>query len=154
MRISRTDRDDYMRLADVFGISVTDVSSIVVSYFDTVLGEARSLPFANPRKVFSKDMFDRYGSVHQIPSVGRLGPSYTRYRRWKANESANVGMVNRTYYSERLRKEDIENIADTILSGTIPDIAAIKKGRKGKYNKVWHVGSGGRKLAWQAIKKH
>lgn len=153
MKAGRIDKADFEAIASEMGLAPDEVCNAVLSFFDAMVSEARSLPFNNPRRVYSKDVFDTYGSVYQIPSIGRLGPSFTRYKAWRANEAGNERIVGRQTFNEKLRREDIEDMARSALEGIAPDVAGMKRRRRGKYNKVWHVSSEGRRLAWQVQKK-
>lgn len=153
MRTGKRDRDDFAVLADMFGLTPEEVSKAVMSFFDSIVSEARSLPFKNDTVVYSRSLFEQLGSVHQIPFIGRIGPSYTRYKRWKANDMDTSRMTGRKRLIGEMKSEDVERIASDIISGKEPDLSRTGKSIHKDYKKVWYADEDGRRLAWQAIKK-
>lgn len=149
---SKTDEAEFRRIASELGIDSEDVASIVNSFFAVILGEARELPFDNHRKIFTKDKFSEYAVVRNIPYIGRLGPAYSRYLKWRGNESRDLSQVPRSSYRSRLSQNEVENMAAEILSGGTP--SPIKKKRNSEfYERVWLVGQDGKKSARQVIPK-
>ena len=149
---NKTDEAEFRRIASELGLEVEDVSSIVNSFFAVMLGEARSLPFNNHRKIFTKDKFSEYAVVRNIPYIGRLGPAYSRYLKWRGNESRDLSQVPRSSYRSRLSQNEVENMAAEILSGGTP--SPIRKKRNSElYERVWLVGQDGKKSARQVIPK-
>lgn len=149
---NRTDEAEFRRIASELGIDSEDVASIVNSFFAVILGEARELPFDNHRKIFTKDKFSEYAVVRNIPYIGRLGPAYSRYLKWRGNESRDLSQVPRSSYRSRLSQNEVENMAAEILSGGTP--SPIKKKRTSEfYDRVWLVGQDGKKSARQVIPK-
>lgn len=149
---NKTDEAEFRRIAGELGLDPEDVASIVNSFFAVVLGEARSLPFNNHRKIFTRDKFSEYAVVRNIPYIGRLGPAYSRYLKWRGNESRDLSQVPRSSYRSRLSQNEVENMAAEILSGGTP--SPIKKKRNSElYERVWLVGQDGKKSARQVIPK-
>ena len=149
---NKTDEAEFRRIAGELGLDSEDVASIVNSFFAVVLGEARSLPFNNHRKIFTRDKFSEYAVVRNIPYIGRLGPAYSRYLKWRGNESRDLSQVPRSSYRSRLSQNEVENMAAEILSGGAP--SPIKKKRNSElYERVWLVGQDGKKSARQVIPK-
>lgn len=148
---SRLDDNRYRDIAEKNGISESAVKSIVTSFFDAIYSEARNLQFNSHRKIYSKAKFDEYVHVQNIPFIGRIGPSYTRYLQWRVNESKDVEQRSKDDYSLRLTPEDIEEAAKMILAGEKPDIK--KRKPTDMYNKVWLVGVDGKRQARQVIPK-
>lgn len=149
---NRTDEAEFRRIASELGLEAEDVSSIVNSFFAVIVCEARSLPFNNHRKIFTKDKFSEYAVVRNIPYIGRLGPAYSRYLKWRGNESRDLSQVPRSFYRSRLSQNEVENMAAEILSGGAP--SSIRKKRNSElYERVWLVGQDGKKSARQVIPK-
>ena len=149
---NRRDEQEYRRIADELGVDVEDVRSAVYSFFYEILGEARKLPFDNHRKIFTKEKFSEYAVVRNIPYIGRLGPVYSRYLKWRANEARDITQVPRSSYQSRLLQSEIENMAAEILSGRTP--SPVKKAKYSElYERVWLVGQDGKKSARQVIPK-
>jgi len=140
----------YRRIADDNGLSLLDVSKAVVSFFDNIAIESRSLPFDNPRKIFSVHAFKEYERVYCIPYLGRLGTSHSRYLKWRANESKNENMVPRSSFKNGLDSEDIERLAMEALSGN--KVSAPVK-RSQPFKRVWMINETGKKQARQVIPK-
>ena len=149
------DRKEYVRYRDLssrFGLAEEEVKRIVASFFSIVFTDARSLPFDNPKRIFSKEKFDEYVKVRHIPSIGRIGPVYSNYLKWRANESQQIDMAPRSLYRRRRTQSDIESIAAALLSGQAPPPMEKKKGNE-MYHRVWLVGQDGKKSARQVIPK-
>lgn len=91
-------------------------------------------------------------TVYNIPSIGRLGPSYTRYLKWRGNEAQQIEQKRRSSYRIGLSQDDIEHIAAEILAGRTPTSVQQKKGNE-LYNRVWMMGKEGKKQARQVIPK-
>ena len=152
MKMSRTDRELYSAIAEELGLSVGEVKRAVVSFFDEIAAEAASLPFNNARKIFSREKFNTFAFVKNLPYIGRIGPSYNRYLKWRANESKGLSQESRSAYRDIVSQDDIENMAGDILSGRTPLPLRKTKGNE-MYNRVWLVGQDGKKLARQVIRK-
>lgn len=58
----------------------------------------------------------------------------------------------RSKYRNRLSSEDIEKMADEILSGKLPTPVKRRKGSE-LYKRVWYIEQGKKKLARQVIQK-
>lgn len=130
-----------------------EVKRAVISFFDCIWGAAKKLPFDTPRRIYSPEKFDEYFRVWNIPSIGRLGPAYSRYLLWRRNESSLVEQRLRSSYRLRLTQDDIEHMAEEILSGNTPSPLQKKKGNE-LYHRVWLVGKDGKKSARQVIPKN
>ena len=147
-----TEEAEFRRIGSELGIDSTDVKRVVNSFFSVILEDVRKLPFDNHRKIYSKEKFDSYCTVRNIPSIGRIGPVYSRYLKWRANESAGYEMRPRSSYRSRMLQGEIEDIAAAILSGKTPSLTKKKKGSE-LYDRIWLVGENGKKSARQVIPK-
>ena len=141
----------FRRLSEKYGLEGSEVKRIVTSFFDIFMTDASSLPFDNPKKIFSRDVFDRRSTVRQIPYIGRLGPAYSNYLKWRANESGQFQMVPRSSYRSGITQNEIENMAVAALSGSAPSFE--KKKKSEMFDRVWLVGQDGKKSARQVIPK-
>lgn len=151
MKASKTELRDFEIVANQLGVSVSDVKNIVNSFFDVLVSESRKLPFDNPQKIFSKEVFDRFAVVRQIPFIGRLGPSYSRYLKWRANEAKEIKMVPKHLARKKFTKDEVETIAEMVLKGE--GYAPPERKRNNNYKRVWLVGQEGKKSARQVIPK-
>ena len=142
----------YRKISSRHDVSEEEVKRILVSFFEVVFADARSLPFDNPRKIFSRDKFEEYVKVRHIPSIGRIGPVYSNYLKWRANVSQQIEMAPRSSYRSRRTQSDIESTAAAILSGESPPPLKKKRGKE-MYERVWLVGQDGKKSARQVIPK-
>ena len=149
---NRKEYERYRELSSRHDVSEEEVKRILASFFDCIFYDARSLPFDNPRRIFSRDKFLEYAKVRQIPFIGRLGPVYSNYLKWRANESQTLEMAPRSSYRRRMTQSDIENTAAAILSGQAPPQLRKRKGKE-MYERVWLVGQDGKKSARQVIPK-
>lgn len=142
----------YRVISDRLGTKQSEVARVVRSFFGAMASEINALPFSDERRIYSHDLFDEYSVVCNIPYIGRLGTSYSRYLVWRRNESKNLNQVNRRAHRAGVSRDEIEHIAEEILSGGSPAIPAKKKNSE-LFNNIWLVGKHGKKLARQAIKK-
>lgn len=154
MARNRTDEALYNTIAEPLsdsGITASEVKRAVLSFFSVISQEADSLPFDDERKIYKKDKFDELVNVHNIPYVGRIGPVYSRYLKWRANEAKEQPSGKRSDYRIGLTRGEIEDIAEEILSGGTPQIKRRKNSEL--FNRVWLVGKDGKKSARQVIPK-
>ncbi len=143
---------DCRTVSDITGIGYGDVVKAVSSFFCAIDAEARRLPFNTDSKIYSKDAFDTRAFVKSIPSIGRIGTSYSRYLKWRRNESRLKVQERGGRARKRLSQDDIENIAGDILSGKAPRPVHKRKPSE-MYKRVWIVSTEGKRLARQIIKK-
>lgn len=148
---NRTDYSRYVEISEKTGVPVSDVRRIVESYFKDIFVYASNLPFDTHRKIFSKDKFDEYVRVDNIPSLGRIGPVYSRYLQWRVNASKEFDYAYRSAQKVKLSKGEIEDIAKEALSGGTPVISKHKN--SDLFERVWLVGKDGKKSARQVIPK-
>ena len=149
---NRTDEAEFRRIASELGLDSEDVRKAVNSFFEMFLKDAAKLPFDNRRKIYTKEKFDEYVNVRNIPYIGRMGPVYSRYLRWRGNEAKEVSQVPRSSYQSRIPQSEIERMAEDILSGKTP-VPIKKKKNSELYHRVWLVGQDGKKSARQVIPK-
>ena len=152
MAKNRADHSRYRELSEKHGLTDSEVERIVSSYFSILLTDARSLPFDNPRRIYSKESFEDRIKVRNIPYLGRLGPVYSRYLKWRANVSEQLVMAPRSSYRRRITQGEIESTAEAILSGSTPPPLRKRKGTE-LFERVWLVGQDGKKSARQVIPK-
>lgn len=149
---NRFEYERYRILSERYGVAEQEVKRIVASFFDAVASEAGRLPFNTPKKIFSKEAFVSYTKVTHLPFIGRIGPVYSRYLKWRANEAQELGMVPRSAYRRRMTQSDIEATAAAILSGQVPPELRKRKGKE-LFERVWLVGQEKKKSARQVIPK-
>lgn len=149
---SRIEKLDFASVAAITGISADEVRKIVSSFFDDIAQQVDKLPYDDVRRIYSKEVFNCHTCYFNIPSIGRIGTSYSRYLQWRANEAKSIEQVHRSHYQSRLTQNDIEHMAEEILSGKTPSPVYKKKGNE-LYNRVWLVKPEGKKLARQVIPK-
>ena len=139
-------------LAERYGLTDTEVKKVVDSFFSVLCHDAKRLPFDNPRRIYSCKGFQGFVTVRQIPFIGRIGPVYSKYLKWRANVSEQLVTAPRSSYRRRILQSDIEATAEAILSGSTPPPLEKKKGSE-LYERVWLVGQDGKKSARQVIPK-
>lgn len=152
MRRSRLEYLDAVSIATTFGVTEQEVLRAVHSYFDSIYNRARDLPLDNPARIYSPSAFSKYQFAYNIPYIGRIGMSYSRYLRWRANSSREVEQESRAKYRTAVTRADIEKMASDILEGRVPEKPEKKRGKE-FYKRVWLVGEDGKRLARQVIKK-
>jgi len=144
---------DCTAVAVLLDLSVTETRRAVQSFFDVILSEARKMPFNDERRIYYQELFNDYVQVWHIPFIGRIGPVYSRYLKWRENESKTLGQVNKEVLKKQKRKEDVEAAAERLFLGE--DMTPLKK-KKGSemYNRIWMVGRNGKRSAHQVIPKN
>ena len=151
--MTRNKIDDklFCEIAERLSIDPSEVKKAVVSFFDVIALDAKKLPFNNVRKIFSNDKFQSYSSASLIPHIGRIGPVYSRYIKWRGNEATTVQFRSKSAYRKGFTQDDIEHIAEELLSGNTPVIN--KKKNSEMFSRVWLVNKNGKKQAHQVIPK-
>lgn len=152
MSRNRRESDDFRKLSAELGVPDNEIKKVLSSFFGVISAYSRTLPFDDHRKIYSRDAFAQYGCVFNIPYIGRIGPVYSRYLKWRRNESSAVSQEPRSRYGKRILQSEIETMAEDILSGRAPSPARKRKPTE-LYNRVWLVGKDGKKLARQVIPK-
>lgn len=157
MARNKSDERDYEKIARELGVSPSDVRSCVLSLFDSIERSFRPMPFSTPRKIFSRKLFAEYIRVWNIPYIGRIGPSYSRYLSWRANEAKGIDMTSRSAYRTVYTQEEVEELAKAALNdwrdGDPPVDLDRKSNRNYPFERVWLVGTDGKKQARQVIPK-
>ncbi len=153
MRNSRVEDADLRTVSEALGVTVDEVRRAVHSFFDDIADRTRRLPFSDTRRIYRREAFDRHVFAVCIPSVGRLGPVYSRYLKWLENEAAMRAQQPRSAFRSRRTVQDIEAMAEDILSGKCVTVSAKKRGNE-LYERVWIVDSDGKRLARQVIPKN
>ena len=151
MARSKIDEAEYRSIASVLGLSAFEIERAVTSFFSAIVVQADALPFDNVKKIFTWEKFEEYCEPVNIPYIGRIGPAYSRYLKWRRNEAKGLPSGKRSDYRVGLSRGEIEDIAEIILSGGTPQI--IKKKNSELFNRVWLVGKDGKKSARQVISK-
>jgi hypothetical protein len=152
MARKRIDEAEYRRIADKYGLDASDVRRAVQCFFDVILRESAGLPFDNPRRIYSKEKFQEYAKTRNLPYLGRIGPVYSRYLKWRANESQTMEMAPRSSFRRGITQSEIESTAAAILSGQTPPPINRRKNSE-LFDRVWLVGQDGKKSARQVIPK-
>lgn len=152
MSLNRIEKNDCRKISSLLRVSEVEVRKAVCSFFDEIRCYSGTLLLDDSRKIYTKDAFDSLSRVWQIPYVGRLGFSYSRYLAWRKNESKHLLQEKRSSYRLRVPRSEIETMAEDILSGRTP--TPLKKRKKSElFHSVWLVGKEGKKLARQVIPK-
>lgn len=143
---------DVLSVAESLGVPACEVRRAVHSFFDDIGCRARRLPFADTGRIHRRTSFDRHRFAVNIPYVGRIGPVYSRYLKWLENEAGVSGQEMRDRCRRRLSRDEIESIADDILSGRTPEMPEKSKGND-IYRRVWIVDADGKRMARQVLPK-
>lgn len=142
----------FSEIAVSHNLPVSEVRRAVYSFFGSLVRDSRRLPFDDPTRIYSREKFEEYVSVMNIPSIGRIGPVYSRYLKWRGNESKNLNQEHRGKYRKGITQDEIEHMAEEVLSGKPPTPVQRKKSYE-LYNRIWMVGKVGKRLASQVIPK-
>lgn len=153
MKLSRPNSDLCKKIAESEGVSLREVRKAVSSYFDSVVSIVRRLPYDSPRKIYSRGAFLSNSPVVNIPYIGRIGPVYSLYLKWRKSESRNYDKVPREHVRKINARPIIEEQAKLALAGEKVNLKLLKERiPRGKYGKVWLIDSDGkRKAAKQLI---
>lgn len=152
MRRSRLSDADAQAVADELGVPVTEVRRAVDSFFGSIVEAADELRLDNECRIYTRAAFRDKEFACNIPSIGRIGPVYSRYLAWRSNESRSQVQEPRSRYRERVTRDEIDNIASEIIAGRSPAPVTEHKGKE-FYKRVWLVDTDKRKLARQVIRK-
>lgn len=152
MNRNKLEEQLFSEISSSHNFQVSEVRRAVYSFFGSLVRDSRRLPFDNPTRIYSREKFEEYVSVMNIPSIGRIGPVYSRYLKWRENESKNFKQEHRGKYRKGLTQDEIEHMAEDILSGKTPQPVQRKKSYE-LYNRIWMVGKVGKRLAKQVIPK-
>lgn len=148
MKLLKRDTDICKRIAADEGLPVSEVRKAVVSYFDSILSQARKLPFDNARRIYSREAFDQYPFCVNIPYLGRLGTFYSLYLKWRAQESKEQELVRRSVAKREHTRPMVEEAARRALAGEKVDGSFLKaRLPKDKYTTVWLVDKDSKKKA-------
>lgn len=143
---------DFAAIANEIGVPASEVRRAVYSFFGIIVREARNLPFDDSTRIYTREKFDDLVKVRNIPSIGRIGPVYSRYLKWRGNEAKSQTQVNRSDCRARVSQSEIETMAVEALSGKAPS-PVVKKNVSKNYKRIWMIGRVGKKLARQAIQE-
>ena len=153
MGLSKIENEDFFAVASKLGVSADEVRKVCYSFFDSIIRYSKYLPFNDERRIYTKNGFDQFVNVWNVPFIGRIGPVYSRYLKWRANESKHILQESRRNCRTRISQDEIETMAGDILSGISP--SPVKKRKISElYNRVWLVDKGCKKLARQVIPKN
>lgn len=149
---NKIEESDFSSIARELGVPVSEVRRAVYSFFGIIVRESRNLPFDDSTRIYTRERFDDLAKVRNIPSIGRIGPVYSRYLKWRGNEAKNQTQVNRSDCRARVSQSEIEAIAAEALSGRTPH-PVVKQKLTESYKRIWMIGRVGKRLARQAIQK-
>lgn len=152
MHKNRLEDADFQQISRVLGVPASEVRRAVYSFFGIITREARALPFDDASRIYTRERFEDFVKVHNIPSIGRIGPIYSRYLKWRGNEAKNQIQASRSDYRAGISQGEIEHIAAEILSGNTPPPVNKKKATE-RFNRIWMVGRAGKRMARQVIPK-
>lgn len=134
------------------GLPEREVRAIVRSFFSEIVAEARRLPFDDVTRIYKKDRFDEMAHISAIPYLGRTGPVWSLYLKWRRKEAEKTERIKRKDCRARLTRGEIEDIAAEVLAGRVPQTIRKRK-KNGLYGRVWMIGRDGKRLAKQAFVK-
>lgn len=161
MANSKIEEREFRLVSERTGLSVDEIHKVVYSFFGVLVNDARRLPFDNPKKIYNKQAFDSLSAVVHIPYIGRIGPTYNNYIKWRGNVASAFNMLPRPKKKPFLTDEERETLASILIgSKNIETIsceqmlADMRKDREPKKDttNVWLVGKDAKRLANQIIK--
>lgn len=152
MHRNREDEKLFKAIALKQSVTPMEVRKIVFSYFDAISADGKRLPFDDNRKIYDSECFEKLSFSYNIPYIGRIGPVYSRYLKWRGNVAKELEQVPRASFLSSNTRPDIEQMAEEILSGK-PVTVSAKRRTDSLYNRVWLVGTRGKRLARQVMPK-
>lgn len=140
----RPDHVTLLAAASACAVPMADARRIVDSYFGAFLAEMKSMPLDTPYRIYRRDAFEgRFSRVLSIPSVGRLGPVYSRYLKWRRNAMEDTAaLAAGSAYAVRGEVKDAAAAGTGTVAGR-PSPSA---------RRIWVIGLEGRRLARQAAR--
>lgn len=150
---NKVEQSRFRELASRYGLKEAEVRCIVNSYFESIVRVAKKLPFNTPRRIYTHETFRDYERIWNIPCIGRIGTSYSRYLTWRANEAKNIDQMPVPKKTNGYTASEIEELAKALLSGEGKMDRPVTAKRSRPYTKVWIVTKDGKKSAKQVIKK-
>ena len=155
MKLSRQDRSWCRQYAESNGLNSNEVVKAIVAYFDDMVIAVRSLPFNNVTRIYTADAVDKLAPVYNIPCLGRIGPIYSLYLKWRREEAKEQETELREVVKRRHLSERIEQAAAMALSGRRVSASFLDDPiPRGMYRKVWIIDANGkRRVARQVYKK-
>lgn len=150
---SKVDQLRFRELASRYGLKESEVRCIVNSYFESIVRAAKKLPFNTPCRIYTHETFRGYERIWNIPYLGRIGTSYSRYLAWRANEAKTIDQMPVPKKSNGYTQDEIEELAKALLSNEGKKERLVTAKRSRPYTKVWIVTKDGKKSAKQVIKK-
>ena len=149
---NKIEEADFALIAKELDVPASEVKRAVYSFFGIIVREARNLPFDDSTRIYTRERFDDFVKVRNIPSIGRIGPVYSRYLKWRGNEAKSQTQVNRRVCRVRIPQSEIEAMAAEALSGRTPS-PVVKPKLTESYKRIWMIGRVGKRLARQVIQK-
>lgn len=138
MKLSRSDADICRNIAEEEDVMVSEIRKAVSSYFDSIVSETRKLPFNNPQRIYTKPAFEQQSFVANLPYLGRIGPVYSLYLKWRREEAKEFEQISRKKARQIHAAPIIEEEAKKALAGQKVNSTVLRERvPKGKYNKVW-----------------
>ena len=137
------------------GVSEVEVRKAVISYFDEIIKNVRRLPFNNARRIYTYEAVNVLAPVFNLPGIGRIGPVYSAYLKWRREEARELDMDRRTIVKKRFLDERIEEATQLAMAGCRVHKDYLRDPMpRGMYSKVWIIDKNGRRrAAKQVIKK-
>ena len=152
MPLPKQDKKVCKEIAHQEGVSAIEVSKAIQSFFDSIVSAARKLPFDKETRIYSPAAFKQYPLCFNLPYLGRIGPLYSQYLRWRSSEAKGQESVARSQIKKVHTKPLIEEAAKQALAGNKVDPSFLKKRLpSGKYSTVWLVGENNKKKAAKQI---
>lgn len=143
---------DVRAVAAATGLPVREVRAAVLSAASALALRVRRLPFASARRIYSPAAFAASSFVALLPGLGRVGPAYSRYVRWRATEASGLELRGRAEARRMWRSLAAEEEAARVLAGGEADVARLRGRVPASFARpVWLVGAGGRRLARQSV---
>lgn len=148
MKLSKQDIQWCKKMAAEEGVSFSEVKKALLSFFDSIVSAANRLPFDRDNRIYSFGAFHEYPYCVNLPYLGRLGPVYSLYIKWRAKESKTQDTVLRSRAKKEHLKPLIEEAAKQALSGNKVDSSLLQQRLpSGKYKTVWLVDKNKKKKA-------
>ena len=136
------------------GLDIGEVVKAVLCFFDDIVLTTRRLPFDNIRRIYTADAVADKACVYNIPYIGRLGPVYSQYLKWRSECAEEQEIVSRADVYAKHRAEKLDKAFDLVMSGKkIPEGYLRDPIPASLYHKVWIIDKDGRRRAAKQLFK-
>lgn len=152
MRLSKIDCSECEKIAREENIPLSVVKNIITSYFDSMVIAAKALQYNNKQRLYTKKAFLENAFVINIPFIGRIGPVYSCYIKWRKQLSKNLEQIKKSALKRFHYGKYLEEEARHALNGEKVNIELFgRPNAKDGYCRVWIIKENDKKVSARQI---